>query len=127
MPAKISPAEWEVLNVLWSQSPASTAEVCAALAADQDWHPKTVGTFLTRLVNKGLLDVRRDGKVNLYAPRLTRAECLRDESANFLQRVFRGAFAPMMMHFVEHAELSDEEIAELQRALKQRVRKKPKT
>ena len=126
MPAKISPAEWEVLNVFWNQSPATAAEVCDALAGDQDWHPKTVGTFLTRLVQKGMLDVRREGKINVYTPLVTREECVREESATFLQRVFRGAFAPMMLHFVEHAELSDEEIAELQRALKQRSRKKPK-
>ena len=128
MPAKISPAEWEVLNVFWNKSPATASEVCDALAGEQDWHPKTVGTFLTRLVSKGLLVVRREGKVNVYTPLLSREECVRDESATFLQRVFRGALAPMMMHFVENAELSAEEIADLQRALKQRAaKKKPKS
>jgi len=120
MPAKISPAEWEVLNVVWDRAPVSASEVAAALAGDTEWHPKTVLTFLTRLVDKGILKVRRTGKLNLYMPKLTRAQCVREESETFLQRVFRGATAPLLAHFVERAELTDAEIAELQRLLKQR-------
>ncbi|MEP6670227.1 MAG: BlaI/MecI/CopY family transcriptional regulator [Chthoniobacter sp.] len=126
MPIKISPAEWEVLNVVWERAPVTAPEVFQALTGDQDWHSKTVNTFLTRLVEKGILDARRDGKVNVYTPLLSREECVREESATFLQRVFRGALAPMMLHFVENAELTDEDIAELQRALKQRSKKGPK-
>src|SRR4051812_40463984 len=114
MPAKISPAEWEVLNVVWERAPVSAPEVAAALAQHQEWHPKTVLTFLTRLVDKEILEVRRDGKLNLYTPLLSRQQCIRDESETFLQRVFRGATAPLLAHFVEHAELTEAEIADLQ-------------
>jgi BlaI family penicillinase repressor len=120
MPARISPAEWEVLNIVWDRAPVSAPEVAAALAGDTEWHPKTVLTFLTRLVDKGILKVRRTGKLNLYTPKLTREQCVREESETFLQRVFRGATAPLLAHFVEHADLTDAEIAELQRLLKQR-------
>ncbi|MEO8351407.1 MAG: BlaI/MecI/CopY family transcriptional regulator [Chthoniobacteraceae bacterium] len=120
MSPRISPAEWEVLEVLWERSPATASEVCAALADRRDWHPKTIGTFLIRLVQKGLLKVRRDGKVNLYTPRKTRQQCVGAESATFLERVFRGASGPMLLHFVEQAELSPEEIRNLERLLKQK-------
>jgi BlaI family penicillinase repressor len=120
MPTKISPAEWEVLNVVWDRAPVSAPEVAAALTDETEWHAKTVLTFLTRLVGKGILKVSRDGKLNLYTPKLTREQCVRDESETFLQRVFRGATAPLLAHFVEHAELTDAEITELQRLLKQR-------
>jgi BlaI family penicillinase repressor len=123
MPVKISPAEWEVLNIVWDRAPVTAPEVYQALTDHQDWHPKTVNTFLTRLVEKGILTARRDGKANVYKPRLSREQCVREESATFLQRVFRGALAPMMLHFVENAELGDAEIAELQKALKQRSKK----
>lgn len=123
MPLKISPAEWEVLNALWDKSPATVLEVCAILANEQNWHSKTVGTFLTRLVDKGIVSVRREGKVNLYAPVKSREECVAEESDTFLQRVFRGATAPLLAHFCESADLSDEEIADLQRILKRRSKK----
>lgn len=122
-PIKISPAEWDVLNVLWENAPATAADVSASLAGDKDWHPKTVNTFLTRLVEKGVLRVRRQGKSNVYLPAKTREQCIRAESDSFVQRVFRGATAPMLLHFIERAELSADEIRELQRLLNQK--KKP--
>ena len=124
MPIKISPAEWEVLTVLWEKAPATAPEVFAALANHAGWHQKTVNTFLTRLVKKGVLRVKRDGKTNVYAPLKSRAQCIKAESDNFLQRVFRGAFGPMLLHFVEQAELSPEEIRDLERLLKQKQKKK---
>jgi len=125
MPPKISHAEWEVLNALWDKSPATIPEVCQVLAANRKWHPKTVGTFLTRLVEKGIVGVRRDGKMNLYSPLRSRKECVDEESDSFLQRVFRGATSPLLAHFCESADLSKEEIAELQRLLEKRSRKAP--
>jgi BlaI family penicillinase repressor len=123
MQTRISPAEWEVLNIVWDRAPITSPEVYQALADDREWHPKTVNTFLARLAEKGVLAVQREGKTNVYTPLVTREKCVRQESKNFLQRVFRGALAPMMLHFVEHSDLSDEDIAELQKLLKQRVKK----
>ena len=126
MPSKISPAEWEVLNVLWDRSPATVLEIWERLEDNQGWHQKTVGTFLKRLVDKGILSVERDGKTNLYAPLRSRRQCVADESASFLRRVFRGATAPLLAHFCESADLSEQEIAELQRVLAQRKPRPPK-
>src|SRR5215204_1939539 len=123
MPIKISPAEWEVLNVLWDRAPATAAEVFVALPQDKDWHAKTVNTFLSRLVEKGVLEVRRDGRSNVYLPLRTRDECIQAEGESFLNRVFRGASGPMLLHFVEKADLSVDEIRELERLLREKKKK----
>lgn len=123
MNAKISPAEWEVLNVLWNRAPASASEVYETLADDNDWHPKTVNTFLARLAEKGLVTIQREGKANIYTPTVTRDQCIRQESESFLQRVFRGATGPLLAHFCERADLSDEEVAHLRQLLEQRAKK----
>jgi BlaI family penicillinase repressor len=123
MNPKISPSEWEVLNAVWDASPATAAQVYEALAGRSGWHQKTVNTFLGRLVTKGVLSVRRDGKANIYTARLTREQCVVSESDSFLQRVFRGATGPLLAHFCERADLSDDEVAELQRLLKERPKK----
>jgi len=120
---KISAAEWEVLNIVWERGSATAPEVYEALADTTTWHQKTVNTFLTRLAEKGILTVSRTGKANVYKPKLSRKQCVRRESESFLQRVFRGASGPLLAHFCEQAELSDEEISQLQKLLQQRTRK----
>ncbi len=115
---KISSAEWEVLDVVWRHAPVTAPSVYAELSGQTSWAQKTVNTFLSRLVEKGVLEVRREGRANSYTPKLTREQCVRQESESFLQRVFRGATGPLLAHFCEGADLSDEEVSQLQRLLR---------
>lgn len=119
-PPRISAAEWEVMNVLWEQAPLTATEVFGRLPAGHGWKAKTVNTFLTRLVKKRALRLTRRHDLNAYVPAITREACVADEGASFLHRVFKGAAGPLVMHFCEHADLSEAEIAELQALLKAR-------
>jgi BlaI family transcriptional regulator, penicillinase repressor len=123
MSAKISSSEWDVMNVLWAKSPQTAGEVFAALAANR-WHPKTVNTFLARLATKGVVRITKEGNVNLYSARVGRDECVAREGRGFLERVFHGAAGPMLLHFCEKADLTPEEIRELEKLLKKKKAKK---
>lgn len=114
MKPKISSAEWEVMNVMWSNNRATAAEVFAALPNAKEWKQKTVNTFLTRLVAKGVLKVSKDNHVNVYTPALRRQDCVRAESRHFLERVFQGATGPLLVHFCGEAKLTPDEITELE-------------
>ncbi len=108
------------MKILWAKSPCSASDVIDLLrAADQTWHPKTVKTYLTRLVNKRAVDFRKEGRAYLYAPLVNEKECIDAASESFLDRVFGGSLRPMLAHFVECKKLSPQEIRELKRLLEQ--------
>ncbi len=117
---RISQAEWEVLNVLWEHPQATARDVCEVLSATKSWNQKTVGTFLTRLVEKGAVAVKTDGPAFRYRARTTRDKSIIRESESFLQRVFRGAAGPMLAHFCEQTELTPEEIVRLEEILRRK-------
>lgn len=111
---RISETEWEVMKVIWAQAPCSASEIIAALAkTDPSWHPKTIKTYLNRLVRKGALGFQKEGREYLYRPLVRENECISQASESFLSRVFGGSLKPMLAHFVEHKKLSAEEIREL--------------
>jgi BlaI family penicillinase repressor len=118
MTPRISAAEWEVMNVVWTQHPVTAAQVHAGLPDTTGWKQKTVNTFLARLGEKKVLSVTKQGNVNLYAPRLRREECVASAGDSFLQKVFKGAAGPLVLHFCARAELSPEEIRQLEQMLK---------
>lgn len=115
---RISETEWEVMKVLWLKSPLPAQEIIDTLSARDDWHPKTVKTLLNRLVKKGALGFRKEGRSYFYRPLVTEAECITAESESFLTRVFGGSLKPMLTHFAETRKLSPAEIAELKLLLK---------
>ena len=123
MPPALSDSEWDVMNVLWSaQSPLAAADVVERLAAVRDWSPRTVKTLLNRLINKGALAYDLQGKRYLYRPRVSRDQCVRDETRSFLSRVFAGAPGPMLLQFVAQAKLTPDEIEALKRLLDRKAK-----
>ena len=107
------------MKVVWAQSPCSAGQIIEALTRrDPTWHPKTVKAFLNRLVRKGALGFKQEGRAYLYRPVVKEEDCVAAASASFLERVFGGSLKPMLAHFVERKKLSVEEIRELRRVLK---------
>lgn len=115
--AKISDAEWDVMSLLWNKAPAAASEIVEQLESKRGWHSRTIRTLLDRLVKKGALRSEMEGKRYLYWPRFTMEECVRKESQSFLDRVFGGEPASMLMHLVKHTRLSSKEIQELKKIL----------
>ena len=124
MAPRISSAEWDVMSVVWAKKRATATEVFEALPAGHGWKQKTVNTFLTRLVDKGVLTVDRKEKAHIYAARVPREKCVQSESESFLQRVFRGATGDLVKHFCSQADLTAEQIQELEQLLKAKKSRK---
>lgn len=105
------------MGVVWRRSPVATAEVVEALTSRTGWHMRTIRTLLDRLVRKRVLRATREGKRYLYEPLVSMDACRRQESRSFLERVFGGEPAPMLLHLVKESDLSPEEIQQLKRLL----------
>ena len=113
----ISDAEWDVMKVVWDAEPVAASDVAAKLADQRDWHPQTVKTLLTRLVAKGALAYKAEGKRYLYRSRISREACAKRESRTFLSRVFDGAATPAVVHLITHSKFSPDELKQLRQLL----------
>jgi len=123
---RISDAEWEVMQVLWSNAAPMTAqEVIDRLAPARAWSPRTVKTLLNRLLKKGAVRHEVRGKMYVYSPAVSEEACVREERRHFLQRIYGGALAPMIAHFLKDERLTREEIEELRRILDEKARETP--
>jgi len=117
---RITEAEWEVMDLVWSASPVAASDITRALGRKRQWALATVRTLLRRLVKKGAVEQQSEGKRYLYSPRLTKEECVRRESDSFLDRVLGRAPATTLLHLVSKADLSSEDIQELRRILRKK-------
>ena len=123
LPPRISETEWEVMKICWGHESCMAQDIIEALIPRGGWHPKTVKTLLNRLVKKGALGFRKDGRAYLYFPLVTEKDCVTAVSESFLARVFGGAFQPMLAHFLERRKLSAAEVEALKKLLKPKEKK----
>lgn len=118
---RISDSEWEVMKAVWDHEPLTAVEVLKQLPHHQ-WKQKTVNTFLTRLETKGVVRAERVGRANVYRSLMSEKQCRGVEGCQFLKKVFRGEVAPLMLHFIENEDLSENDVAELKQMLEKRDR-----
>jgi len=116
---RISDAEHAVMEALWEQSPLTAAEVCDAVCDQRGWSMPTVKTLLSRLVAKNAVATEPDGRRFLYPPLLERADYVGGESRRLVDRLFGGRAAPLFAHLAEAEALSDDDIAEIERLLRE--------
>ncbi len=108
----ISESEWQVMKILWANSPQTLPEILDRLK-ETDWSKTTIQTYLARLVKKGALLTKRQGKGYLYYPAVSESDCQLAESRNFLRRVYDGSLSRMVMGFVESGDITEQELDEL--------------
>ena len=116
---RISEAEHAVMEALWLRSPQTAAEVCATVCEERGWSMPTVKTLLSRLVAKGALATQPDGRRFLYTPIIARRTYVGHESRRLVERLFGGRAAPLFAHLAENEALTEEDISEIERLLKE--------
>lgn len=120
---KISDAEWKVMQVVWTGAPLTAGDVVRELSPQTKWNHRTIKTMLRRLVAKGAVRVKVHGTRHLYSPKVSREVCLQEASEAFLERVFCGEHASLLVHFVRNVDLTADELDELKQLLREQEKK----
>ena len=116
---RLSDAELEVMEVLWSASePLGATDVAAVIAEERGWTLATVKTLLSRLLGKKAIEPALDGRRFLYSPRIARDDYVGAESRRFVNRLFGGRLSPLIAQLAERETLDEAEIAEIEGLLR---------
>ena len=114
----ISKTEFEVLDALWEQYPASANEIILRLNQNKNWHEKTVKTLLSRLVKKQVVGFDKQQRSYLYFPLVERSTYTENESKSLVSRLFGGKVAPLVAGFANSDSLSKDDVDELKSLIK---------
>jgi len=112
----ISDAELEIMRVIWSEGGriflAPLMEKLDGMG--KSWKANTVLTFLARLVEKGILEVEKSGRLNQYVAVCTEASYTESLTQSFLGKVFGGDAKSLVSTLIRQDCLSADDIIDLQ-------------
>lgn len=117
MSLQISPAELEIMKVLWRKPSLGASEIADALEDSQDWNIRTIKTLLSRLVEKGALSVEQEGRRYLYTPLVAKKDYQKKAAGQLVDRLFGGRAAPLVTQLADGRGLSEADIEELEELL----------
>ncbi len=120
---KLTPAEWEIMQAVWGLEGSTTVrEVLDRAFPAGEKAYTTVQTVMNTLLKKGLLQRRKRGAINFYAPTRSRAEVTRAEMDSLLGRVFGGSIPALASSLMSLEDLSLDEIAQIRALLRVKER-----
>ncbi|HEX7653444.1 MAG TPA: BlaI/MecI/CopY family transcriptional regulator [Verrucomicrobiae bacterium] len=117
---ELTEAEWSVIKAVWETEPCTAPVIQEKLAAATGWHYSTVRTLMDRMVAKGVLQSKKEGKLTVYRSVVTRTEAQRGELFYTLKHAFNGALTPMVQCLLESQELDAAELAQIEALIKAR-------
>jgi len=126
---KPTPAETEILNVLWNLGPCTVKQVQVHLAEQRSGDAKhsgytTVLKLMQIMAEKGLLRrTEGDGRAHVYTPVIERDAAQRQMVRELVDRLFGGSPAQLVLQALEERPASPEELDEIRRMIAVRTSK----
>lgn len=115
---KLSETEMEVMQIIWtSDHPITSGELLDIFTQQKgkEWKGQTIATFLARLVEKGVLTSVKQGRANIYKPRMSPEEYRRQEAKSLLETLYEGSVKNFLTTLYDGKELAKDEMTELRR------------
>lgn len=109
----VSPAETEVLRIVWQIGEATVQQVVDHLPAEREIAYATVQTSLRRLEKKGYLRHRSKGKAHVFFAAVESEDVIKRSVGDFLDRLFGGDPVPLMHYLAMHGDMRVEDIERL--------------
>ena len=123
---ELTEAEWTIIKAVWEHEPCAAPTIQEELESVTAWTYSTVRTLMDRMVVKGLLTAGKIRNLTLYRSAVTRAQAQRGELLYALKHAFDGALTPMVQCLLETENLSADELAELEKVIRERRKKSAK-
>ena len=112
---RLPDSELEIMMIIWDlDKPVTRFEIEERMEEGRKLSPTTILSFLSRLQEKGFLEVRKAGKNNVDYALIGREDYMRAESRNILKRLYRNSAKNFLAALYDGDRLSGEDLKELE-------------
>lgn len=114
------PLEAKIMDVLWNDVEMTIKDVQTVLDREKLTNFNTVMTVMNRLVEKGILQKRVEGRSSLYKPVLSRIEFLHAQSKEMTNELMDEFGNVVVSHMLDALEdVDDDLVAKLEQKIKE--------
>lgn len=109
---KLPESELEIMLIIWDSGKSVTSDYILE-RIDRDWTKPTLLNLLSRLCKRGVLDISKEGRYNIYTPLICKEEYLQAESRSFLKKLYHNSLTKLVVSLYDGKSVSKEDLAEL--------------
>jgi BlaI family penicillinase repressor len=115
----LTPQELAIMKIVWRLETATVREVYEALRAIRPVAYTTVMTMMKVLEDKGFVQKTMVERAHVYRPAKPRQQVVGAMVRDFVDRVFDGASASLLLHLAKDARMTERQRKAVQRIIKE--------
>jgi len=119
-----TPAELEVLQIIWEHGPCTVREVMNLLRPKRPRAYTSVMSLMAVMAVKGLLNPKPKGRAFIYSAKVSRDKTQSSMLSDLLNRAFDGSANALVAQLLQHAEPNSEELDEIHKTITRFTQKK---
>ena len=124
---ELSPAQQEIMEIIWTHGELSASQTRAILARKRDIARNTVRTLLERMAEKGWLEYREEGRTYLYSAAQPRRASIGERVVDVVDHVCGGSPEELVTALLDYRGLTQSELVRIRQMLDEaHVDKAPK-
>lgn len=124
---RLPDSELEIMMIIWDYNkPVTRFEIEERMEKGKKLSPTTILSFLSRLQEKGFVEVRKSGKNNVYLTLVEREDYRKVESRNVLKRLYQNSARNFLAALYDGESLSGEDLRELEEYISEKRREQGK-
>ncbi len=118
-----TPAELEVLQIIWEHGPCTVRNVMNLLSPKRPRAYTSVMSLMNVMAEKGLLNQKPKGRAFIYSAKVSRDKTRSLLLSDLLNRAFDGSASALVAHLLEQTEPDSEELDEINKTISEFTQK----
>lgn len=113
---KLSDTEMELMQIIWRlNKEVTSSELLNIIEIEKDkkWSGQTISTFLSRMVEKGVLTSHKKGRANYYTASVTIEGYKQKEAESILNDIYKGSIKKFLSALYYGKRMNKKDIDEI--------------
>ncbi len=111
---RLPDSELDIMLVLWdAEEPLSKREITKLLKEKKNWSISTVQVLLTRLVERGYVEIVKQKRFNFYKAIIREDIYRKNETQSFIERIHGNSYKKLIATLVESKTIDGNDIDEI--------------
>lgn len=111
---RLPDSELLIMQIIWQSKKAiGTGRIVELVCEQKDWSRSTVQVLLTRLEERGFVEIKKRGRLNYYIPLVKEEEYLSKETKTFLEQFYGSSYKKLIASLVQSKEITEEDIEDI--------------
>lgn len=117
---KLDELQLKIMRVLWQEEEATVVQIREAL--HRVYAVTTIGTILTRLKKRNIVDYKKNGRQYVYSPMITEDTVQSSMVNTLVEQLFEGSSSNLVNHLLKQSEFDATQLEALRSLIDQHLK-----